>query len=362
MASDNMNIKKPTTAEQRDELIGRELTRQMSAGATSICPPMEELAVLIDGTLEGEARDRLMKHIAACERCYEVFSTSQELLAVEEAPAKKSSVTFIASAIAVAAVVIIAVTLSLQGNNQVKTDVAAVKDTTGTQAQTQAALPGIGKETPSAAGGTAEGYMLPSASDNVAMLVRPDNVGQLVESVASGNSSVYGFSGATTSDKVAFWLGVHATDLELLLRGTDRDAVTSRLKQVMELLRQVKKSGAEVTRLTEIMGRVEAGEALQGFTGCTAGLESVIATDAERFRFRFGVWAEGGRLASLAGNKEYVTAQSLRYVKDGSKGMQLPTGVGNALEEIEAVVGRGEFLEKDFVVMKRGFEDIEGML
>ena len=360
MASNTSNITKPSTAEQRDEVIGRGLTKQMNAGVAGICPSIEELAALIDGTLEGDAREQLMKHLAVCERCYEVFTTSQELLAVDEVPAKKRPVTFIASTIAVAAVIVVALTLSLQGNKEVKTDIATVDENKASHVPLSVAQPTLRKEAPLPVVAKTEGYVPPTASESVKRLVRPDNAGQLMESV-SGNSSMYGFSGATAPDKVAFRLGVRATDLELLLRGNDRDAVTSQLKQVIELLRQVNKSSAEVTRLTEIMGRVEAGEALQGFDGCTAGLESVIATDAERFRYRFGVWAEGGRLASLAGNRAYVTAQSIRYVKDGVKGMQLPPGVSNALGEIEVVVGRGEFSEKDFAGMKRAFEDIAGM-
>ena len=291
-----------------------------------------------------------------------MFTDSNELLEVEEKLAKKSKVTLVASAIAVASVLVIAVTISLQGNKQLKTDVAVVKESTVLQVTTQASLPTIGKETHPPSVAKSEVYVPPSASDSASLLARDSNMRQLEESISSSSSAVvYGFSGDTTPDKVSFRLGVHATDLELLLRGNDRDGATAQLKQMVELLRQADKGRGEVKRLTEVLGRMEAGEALQGFAGCTAGLESVIATAADCFLYRFGVWAEGGRLAAIAGNSDYVTAQSLRYVKEGVKGMQLPTGVGNALGEIEAVVGRGEFSEKDFVGMRRAFEDVVGV-
>lgn len=38
------------------------------------CPPPEDLAALVDGTLGAEERARLMEHLAECEICFEVFS------------------------------------------------------------------------------------------------------------------------------------------------------------------------------------------------------------------------------------------------------------------------------------------------
>jgi hypothetical protein len=361
MALKELNIKKPSTIEERDELIGRGLSKQMITGATAICPPMEDIATLIDGTLEGDVRDQLMKHLAGCERCFEVFQTSKELMEVEGTTAKKSMFTLVSSIIAVAAVLVIAVTISLQGNIPVKTNVAAVKDGTASKVQPLAVLPNLKDKTSLHTVAKVEAYVPITASDSADMLARADNIGHLVESISSGSSSMYGFSGATPPDKISFRLGVHATDLELLLRGNDSEGAVPRLKQVIEFMRQLDKNRAEVKRLAEIQGRVEAGETPHNFVGCTAGIEKGLVTDSDRFLYHFGVWAEGGRLASISGNKGYVTARSISYVKLGVKGIQLPPGVANALGEIEAAVRRGELTDKDFVGMKQSFEDIVAM-
>lgn len=361
MVSKELNIEKLSSAEERDGQIGRGLTKQMGAGAASKCPPMEDIAALIDGSIEGEARNQLLKHLAACEKCFEVFTTTRELLEVEEAPAKKSSATLVFSAIAVAAVLVVAVTISFQGNKQVQTNVAVVKENTAPLVQTKAALPTLAKEVPLPAVPEAVDSVTMTASASAAMLAQAGNVGLLVESIPPGSPTLYGFSGATASDKAAFRLGSHATDLELLLWGNDRNAVMSRLNLVVELLRQGGDRHPEVERLVEIMRRVEAGEVLQNFVGCTSSLAKGLSRDSDRFLYRFGIIAEGGRLAAIAGIREYVTIASLRYVRYGVERMQLPDGVANAIGEIEVIVKRGEYSEKDFLGMKRGFEDIVAM-
>src|SRR5688500_15235651 len=38
------------------------------------CPPLEDIAAFLDGTLSPEERARITEHLARCESCYEIFA------------------------------------------------------------------------------------------------------------------------------------------------------------------------------------------------------------------------------------------------------------------------------------------------
>jgi hypothetical protein len=45
------------------------------------CPSLERIAQLLDGTVEGREKDRLLEHVGTCEPCYELFAGSARFLA-----------------------------------------------------------------------------------------------------------------------------------------------------------------------------------------------------------------------------------------------------------------------------------------
>jgi len=45
------------------------------------CPPAEELAALLEGRIEEDARQRLLAHLNACEPCFQVFTAAVEFRA-----------------------------------------------------------------------------------------------------------------------------------------------------------------------------------------------------------------------------------------------------------------------------------------
>jgi len=52
---------------------------------THTCPPIEEIAALLDGRLEKQDRLRVIQHLDECPDCYEVFIGAAEFLEVESA-------------------------------------------------------------------------------------------------------------------------------------------------------------------------------------------------------------------------------------------------------------------------------------
>jgi hypothetical protein len=49
------------------------------------CPPLEDIAAFLDGTLSPEERTRITEHLARCESCYEIFAGAVHFQEEEEA-------------------------------------------------------------------------------------------------------------------------------------------------------------------------------------------------------------------------------------------------------------------------------------
>jgi len=70
-----------------DERLGTILSRglaQSKTGETGHCLEPESIAAVVDGTITGEERDRILKHVSACDTCYEMFLLASELQKEEE--------------------------------------------------------------------------------------------------------------------------------------------------------------------------------------------------------------------------------------------------------------------------------------
>lgn len=83
----------------KDKLIGAALTRGLAqAGirgeAGSDHPDPETFAAVVEGTVHGDERDRILKHISACDTCYETFLLTTELQADLESGKEKARVNY----------------------------------------------------------------------------------------------------------------------------------------------------------------------------------------------------------------------------------------------------------------------------
>ncbi|MCP4158004.1 MAG: hypothetical protein GY757_60410, partial [bacterium] len=62
-----------------DGLLGSALSAELTRMGKDQCLEPEEIAVLVEGNVTEGERDRLLKHISACESCYDVFLLTSEL-------------------------------------------------------------------------------------------------------------------------------------------------------------------------------------------------------------------------------------------------------------------------------------------
>jgi hypothetical protein len=68
------------TAKDRDTMLGKAIVKTLQKECVTAHPEAEELAALIDGNLNPDKRAGIMEHLASCDRCYEVFSMSSEMV------------------------------------------------------------------------------------------------------------------------------------------------------------------------------------------------------------------------------------------------------------------------------------------
>lgn len=97
----------------RDSLLGTAITKQIrSIGQTGHCPSPEEIAALVDGSMDGDARDNLLGHLAECDNCRQIFVRARELIHDDQSAGERRRYV-VPSLLATAATVVIALTLTL---------------------------------------------------------------------------------------------------------------------------------------------------------------------------------------------------------------------------------------------------------
>ncbi len=65
----------------RDERLGEVLSNGLKEMGTDGCPGIEDIALLVDGgaAVSGEKKEEMMKHLASCDNCYEIFLLTTDL-------------------------------------------------------------------------------------------------------------------------------------------------------------------------------------------------------------------------------------------------------------------------------------------
>ena len=343
----------------RDEAIGRALAATIAElEVPGSCLADENMAAIIDGSLSDTERDLFMKHLSSCEACFKVFSMSHALMSEKAIPSQRNRFILPSAGLAIAALLAIFLRISFQSTIP-DTQVSVIENkpaVTNTQKQAKIELP----TAPPALNGdgvtTVKSATL--AAEAARLLLRGSDVKLLLAAVSSDRSEVFGFSGAVTREKRAFRLGIQAADLELLLQTNEREEVVAHLKKIIELMPITNQEKSNAAGFEKIISDIEKGVPLKNYRNCTASIEKAVVVKDELLLYRFGVWAEGGRLAAIMGNKGYFEARPLHTVVEGIKDKQLPPGLVKSLQDVEGIVAKGTFTENDFLVMKRALEDV----
>src|SRR3990172_5147640 len=114
------------TAKDRDAILGKALVKALQEECEMKHPELEELAALIDGKLSPDERTSIMGHLASCERCYEVFNLSSEMVKARQ-DAKQTARFRMPLALAAALLITVGVFLAYKDLQPPSPEVVALK-------------------------------------------------------------------------------------------------------------------------------------------------------------------------------------------------------------------------------------------
>jgi len=327
------NSSKKRIKEEKDEIIGRALSRAMKEGVKAEeCPSPEDISSLIDGTLDEQKRENLLNHLTHCDRCCEVFSMAQEMSKEEEIPAMRRATISpvrrwmfspapIAIAAAVALVIIIKFALQLPGE-----------------------------------------YTPLSSNQIMSRLSKNTDMKILAKTIKEGWAPSYGFTGAVPLEKASFRIGVSLTNLEVSLAAEDKAKSIDLIKRINLIFQNIEGSSDLVSFYSDISKKLEESVSPREFSGKSQKVESFFK-DRNAFLFlRFGEWVEGGRLAASSKDKEFFDSKSVKYFIGNLEGKNLPQGIYTSLGEIKGIVARDTISDANFKKIEIAFVSIIEMM
>ncbi len=357
--------------------LGAAITRGLASGnPAGECPTLETVSELVDGSITGAGRDRLLGHLAICDNCRELFMVSSGLACEQPVADQQTSCRrrnyLLPSALAAAALLIIGLTLQL---SPLDPDKGTIAEIAGADAP-RAALPeksavnppllegevrvAKSKQAPVAAGKKTAVAREASPSDGkglARLLVQHGNPGQLA-SLAAAQDRSFAFAVKADAGKLAFRIGVNLMNLEVALLADDGDraqAQATRLSPLLEMLAGTP-GAAELEGMVE---RLERGESPSSVAGRSGELERLVPEDQLPFA-RLGAWAQGAKLAARTGNRQYLAAGVPRYFAGRVADASFPSPAASALRELDDQLKKPrsvdlELVEKNLAVLLEAF-------
>jgi hypothetical protein len=319
------NSSKKRIKEERDEIVGRALSRVIKEGVKAEeCPPPEDLSAFIDGKLDEQQRNRVTGHLSHCDRCYEVFSVAHEMIREEKEEVAKGMIkkrSWIYAPIAMAAAVVLAIVFKFV----------------------------IQTPTP---------YSPVSSTQIVAALAKNTDAKSLSNSIRDERVVSYGFGAGIPLEKISFRIGVCLTDLNISLLAEDKTKSLQIIKGMIATLQPVEGAGEVISLYDGISKKIEEGISPREFLGKSDKIEQFFRDKEVLLYLKFGEWTEGGRIGALSRNREFFDVRATIYFIDNLRGKDLPQGLFTSLNEIKGVISKNVLTEKDFKQIENAFVNI----
>jgi hypothetical protein len=336
---------------ERDRQLGKSLTGAIASTVSQEqCPSLEEIAALVDGTLQESRRDEIMGHLAGCDTCYQVFLSTKKL--VREHSGNTSKV-FIPPLIAVAVVMAVALCVVLKQTGtenqtiavRVEKDVPQAakpgQETAPVLTAREGARPGKLKEPAPMTARTLAGML--------ASTIEPERLRKIPGSAAG---RAYGFADKADTEVAAFRLGVSCTDLELALQLEDRESALMHLNRILSLLDTFDRKKRSVYSLEQARNQLEADAPLGKFRGVTDGLRAVFLNRPRLF-LSFGEWCEAARFAAAAESRTFFSTTSISHLQNILPPKNTPAESVKALSTMLTQLQGREVSRSEFALLEK---------
>jgi len=306
----------------------------------SPCLTDEEIAGFLDGVLEGDDRDRVVRHLADCGDCYEILAdTMQTAGSVEESRGsgrrRVPATLLIPLAIAASLVLFLAASqfnrrsASLPMQSRTTGALPSVSGTPGQSASPKHAPnpadDGVRRTRPSAAG----------IAGSLAQVADRERMAGFAEVYAPGQQ---GFSGGASRTRTLFLAGMLLTDLEIAIRADNRERSLECLKGLGDYFRSAKGWSIPAGLCARVAEKIENGSRLLRLRGFSAMIEDSFETE-DAMLISFGSWVEGARVSAHFNYSSFFSPATVRFFIE-----QIPSSSGVTektvaqLVEIESIL------------------------
>lgn len=307
------------------------------------CPDLEDIAALVEGTLDSGERARLLQHLAGCPDCYEIFAgaarfhldSPQDSHSAAAAPIpfrRKRGVAWIG--LAAAALLTVAVGLS------------------GYRSITVPPMFETGDLTPSPLSGR---------------LLEEVWTGKTTRGMADESPEARAREDLALARERAFQLGVQATNLWVSLRAQSSEEASKTARDATQRIGALLKEEDFFDDVAEdygsIRSRIDRGHLLQDLSRPAGAAEYALRTRlaARSFHFDFGRWTEAGFLAALAENPDFFRdrkarrfARAVRWQKEE----QVDPEAVARVEVVRKLMKRSPLTQADYRELEEALEAI----
>lgn len=326
--------------EERDTLLGRTISAAIAGtGTGDPCPGAETIAALVDGKLSDSERDLLMKHLACCKECFQLYTLSAELVKPVERKHSQNLVVLMGSIAAVLVAVIGLILVSRPTEQRVAGYVPPIK-----------ALPGATVTTKEPA--RTEPLQLAKTEEDPLAVVATNMARQLPKNVSYAPVAVdrsLGFASKPDKNRDSVSMGRNLLLLEICLVRNDRGKAVNTLTEIRrfaERLNLPMEAQKSLKRLAEGLAKRNNLDWARGQGG--RAVAAVMEREGRSYML-LGEWVQGAIMASGAELPAYFTSSYFVRTSAELASAAFPADIAAMIKEV-AVLGRQSPLgEKEYL-------------
>lgn len=331
--------------EERDTLLGQKLGRAIAGTAPeSQCPDKESIAALVDRTVTDSERDRLMKHIAACPDCLQLYTLTAELIQPVEQADNRSWVVMVGSI----AAVLVAVFGFLLANRPVEQQIAhhapPPSETSGSMTAVQRPSAELAQAVSSK---TKQEQAAEEALKSVVMAMAgtlPKNVSLTPVAI----DTTLGFATQPDLHRDHLSLGRNLFLLEICLARNDRGATINTLKEISRMAERLNLPVTTQRELKQLSEGVFRKKSLEWARSEATSFVS-SALDAEgKYYLALGGWVQGSIMAAEAEQKEYFSSNYFRRTAAYLGTARFPADLSSLVQELSGLGQQAALGEKEY--------------
>lgn len=329
MNTDNAHNKK-MEATDRDSIIGSTLSKALAIAApVNPCPTAERIAVIIDGNVSENERDSLLAHMAACDHCREVYLLANDMLLEEPVQFSFRRWYMAGGALAVAALVVLAVKLTIQEPS------APLQHEAHVPVEHQQVAPAP-KIAPEVLAKTIQEKKIQNTTFSPTMaarqLINAASTDELAAFIGAPASGSFGFAKRGDTKSTVFQAGKELFELELWLAAEDKERAGLATERLLPLLRSVEHNSTTAAPLDGLLLKLEAGPP----DDISPQLEALLKAP-HRGIFRLGCWVAAARVAIDTGTNPYFNGNPPQHFLK-----ELGTDISPEARDLLGILGKNK--------------------